>query len=340
MPPLNDLELHLPQLPTEEEWMKTISELGGRVKEAAIVRAKGYNLLADFQEPKASFERIGWLNSWAKTMTALESAISAFQYGSDWVLQTISRATFEWWLHILVIIEPIYDLIEIERSGHKVVVSDRAHQYAQRKTVERLRAYAAWCLWKDKIYFREHLHPKTLEAAWDPNPAKEILSDKEELEKYEMLFGRLESETDTNKLKQGRVEQERILKDKIRRIDQWLKDSQIEEWHDRILEVARKNKGAVSFFNLFDPSATIIKRLHKHGLRFTYTQYSASSMGLHGSTMEQFIHINDSVVTPKLQMNNKADETLFNGVISDCNRLFVLLGTINHFVLKNSELRI
>lgn len=340
MPSLNDLELHLPQLPTEEEWMKVINELAGREKEAAIVRAKGYNLLDDFYEPKASFERIGWLSSWAKTMTALESAVSAFQYGSDWVLQTISRSTFEWRLHILVIIEPIYDLIEIQKTGHKVVVLDKTHENSQRKTIERLRGYAAWCLWNDKNYFQEHLHPKTLEAAWDTNPAKKILSDKVELEKYEMLFGRLESETDSNKLKQGRAKQERILKDKIRRIDQWLKDSQIEEWNDKILEVARKNKGAVSFFSLFDLSATIIKRLHKHGLRFTYTQYSAGSMGLHGSTMEQFIHISDSVVTPKLQMDNKADETLFNGVISDCNWLFVLLGAINHFVLKNDKLRI
>ena len=196
MPSMNDLTLLLPQLPSEREWMKTISELEGRSKESATVRAKGYNLLADFQEPKASFERIGWLNSWAKAMTALESAISAFDYGSDWVLQTISRATFEWWLHILVIIEPMYDLIEIERSSHKVVVSGRTHEYAKRETVERLRAFAAWCLWKDKIHFSERLHPKTLEAAWDPNPAKEILSSKEALEKYEMLFGRLESETD------------------------------------------------------------------------------------------------------------------------------------------------
>jgi hypothetical protein len=340
MASINDLGLHLPQLPTDDEWMKVINELTGCEKDAAIVRAKGYNLLSDFQEPKASFERIGWLNFWSKTMTALESAISAFQYGSDWVLQTISRSTFEWRLHILAIIEPIYDLIEIEKSGLKVVVSDRTHEYAKKKAVDRLRGYAAWCLWKDKTYFREHLHPKTLAAAWDANPAKEILSDEEKLEKYEMLWGKLESETDTNKLNQGRVEQERILKDKIRRIAQWLKDSQIEEWYGRILEVARKNKGAVSFFNLFDQNDTIIKWLHKYGLRFTYTQYSASSMALHGSTMEQFINIVDSVVYPKIQVNKKSDKTLFNGIVSDCNWLFVMLGAINHFVLKNDELRI
>ena len=98
-------------------------------------------------------------------MTALESAVPAFQYGSDWVPQTISRSTFEWWLHILVIIEPIYDLIELQKANHKIIVLDKTHENAQRKTVERLRTYAAWCLWKDKIYFQEHLHPKTLKAA-------------------------------------------------------------------------------------------------------------------------------------------------------------------------------
>jgi hypothetical protein len=41
MTSLNDLELHLPKLPTEEEWSKAIRELEGRQKEAAIVRARG-----------------------------------------------------------------------------------------------------------------------------------------------------------------------------------------------------------------------------------------------------------------------------------------------------------
>jgi len=157
MPPLNDLELHLPQVPTEEEWNKAISELEGRIKEAAITRAKGYNLLADFQEPKATFERIGWLNLWVKAMVAIESAISAYQEGLDWVLQTTSRSTIEWNLHAFALIEPISDIIEleksIEKSKHKVIVSSRSREYSYRKTVERLRAYAAWCLWSDKVLY-------------------------------------------------------------------------------------------------------------------------------------------------------------------------------------------
>ena len=115
---LHDFELRLPQLPTEEEWINVINEHEGPTKEAVIVRARGYNLLTDFYEPKATFERIGWLNLWAKGVVALESAISAFQEGLDWVLQTASRSTFEWILHVYVLIEPIFDLIELEKSEH------------------------------------------------------------------------------------------------------------------------------------------------------------------------------------------------------------------------------
>ena len=340
MPPLNDFELHLPQLPTEEEWLNTISELEGLEKEAAIVRAKGYNLLSDFSEPRVTFERIGWLNLWSKAIVALESAISAFQEGLDWVLQTTSRSTFEWTLHAYVLIEPIFDLIELEKSEHKVVISSRSREYSHRITVERLRAYAAWCLWSDGVFYSDLLHPKTLENVWDPNPAKKILANEKDREGYERFFGTLEVETDEEKLNKSREEMEGIYRGKKARIDRWLQDPQLKSWSNKITQLSRTNKGAVSFFNIFDPDATVAKKLKKLDLRFGYVQYSKSSMALHGSSMEQFINIGNSVITPKLNMPNQGDETLFETVISDCNCLFVLLGMLNHFVLKNEKVRV
>lgn len=339
MASLNDLEIRLPQLPSEEEWMNAISELEGHEREAVIIRAKGYSLLNDFNEPKASYERLGWLNLWSKNMTALESAIKAYQNNSDWLLQTISRSTFEWWLHIITIIEPIHDLIKFEESNLKVAIMDSYRENTYKKTLDRLRAYAVWCLWNDRKYFQERVHPKTLTAAWDPDPAKEILSDEARLASYEQLYGKLESEIDENILKQGKEDQKRLLNEKISRIDQWLDDPQIEKWHKIILEIPRTNRGTVTFFDLFDPIDTVIKRLYKFGIRFTYTEYMASSMGLHGSTMKQFININDSGISLRLQMNNKADETLFRGIVSKCNQNIVLLGVVNHFILKNEKLR-
>jgi hypothetical protein len=62
-------------------------------------------------------------------------------------------------------------------------------------------------------------------------------------------------------------------------------------------------------------------------------------MGLHGSTIDQFLIIGNSIVAPKVQVAEQGDEDLLSAVVSYCNRLFVLLGVIDHFILKKPELR-
>ncbi len=334
MSPVNDFDLILPPIPSEAQWVAIINELHGCQKDAAILRAKGYNLLKEFEEPKATFERLGWLTLWSKTITALESAISAFQFGSDWILQTISRSTFEWVLHSLVILEPSADLISFEESSNfKVSVSKERQDDSNRETVNRLRAYAAWCLWADRDYYDECIHPKTLADGWSGNPAKDILADKESLQQYVNLFGTqvFEAETSEAKLLQGKRNMEKFYADKKERVARLLKDPQLKVWTDRLQDLQRRNKGSVSFFNLFDSEASVPKTLKKHGLRFAYMNYLKSSMALHGSTMEQFILFGDSSVSPRLEAIKQSDETLFKSIVADCNQIFVLLGAIDHF---------
>ncbi|MCD6334273.1 MAG: hypothetical protein J7M27_02955 [Candidatus Latescibacteria bacterium] len=339
---LGDYKLLLPQKIPKEEWSKSIEQLEGCAKEAAILQAKGYNLLEEIEESKATPERIGWLNLWAKTYTVLESAMSAFEYRSDFVLQVISRSTFEWGLHAHVLIEPITDLnadiSAIERKSHKKFrVTSRIHL---KQCVDRLRAYTAWCLWSDKVHYDAQMDPKKLRGVWDPSPAREILADKKRLEIYERLFGKLEVEVDEDKLKQGRAEMEYQCREKIDRIDQWLSDPDLKPWADKIKSLTKGNKRHVSFFALFDESPTTVwKRLQKHEISFAYSLYSISSMVLHGSTMEQFITIRDSDLAPKIKPDDSNAEKIFGEVIGDCNHIFVLLGAIDHFVLNRTELR-
>lgn len=343
MSSLNDFDLILPPILSEAQWVAIINELDGCQKEAAILRAKGYNLLKAFDESKATFERLGWLTLWSKTTTALESAISAFQFGSDWILQTISRSTFEWVLHSLVILEPSSDLISFEESSKfKVSVSKEKRDDSNRETVNRLRAYAAWCLWSDKDYYDECIHPKALADGWSGNPAKDILSDKESLQQYVNLFGTqvFEAETNEAKLLHEKKNMERFYAAKKERVARLLNEPQIKVWTDRLQNLQRRNKGSVSFFNLFDSEASVPKTLKKHGLRFAYMHYLKGSMALHGSTMEQFILFEDSSVSPRNEtIKHNNDETLFQSIIADCNQIFVLLGSIDHFYLKRPELR-
>lgn len=62
-------------------------------------------------------------------------------------------------------------------------------------------------------------------------------------------------------------------------------------------------------------------------------------MALHGSTIEQFMFIGDSIIAPKVQTGNQVDENLLEAVIFNCNHTLVALAIIDHLILKKPELR-
>jgi hypothetical protein len=178
---LTDYNLIFPQLPEEDESLQEILKQGGVKKESAVVLAKAFNLIKDINETKATTERIGWLNLWSKAVVAMKSAISSFETNSDFSLQTISRATFEWFLHALIIAEPIFDQYKNQSQNNKIHIS----KYAHRETVKRLRAYTAWCLWCDLLHNKDLIRRKALTEIWNPEPAKQILENKENLKFHE-----------------------------------------------------------------------------------------------------------------------------------------------------------
>ncbi len=331
---LSDYNLVLPQIPSHEEWIEYIESVEGQERDISILRAKGYNLLADFNETSATYESLGWLSLWAKVMAALESIIPALHSGSNLILQSLSRATFEWMQHQLAITDPIHDLIQNMQINKQVIMSD----YLYRSVIDRLRGYAAWCLWSDRKFYQELIHPHTQNDIWDSKPAREILDDGEKLRRYEELYGPLNSETDEKILRQGRTKMERKYREKIRRIDQWLGDTKIEHWCKKLLEMKRNGK-PLTLFGLFGDDNTIRKRLPKHGLKFAYTNYSESSMALHGSSIEQFMFIDDSSIAPKIQVDNQVEENLLETVIFNCNHMIVALAMIDQYILRKSELR-
>jgi len=341
---LSDYDLILPQIPSEEEWHRaiahTIESLEGLSKDAATVRIRGLSLLREVNEAKATPERVGWLNLWAKAFAALESANHAFEYQSELVLQMISRCTFEWFLHVQCLFDPTINLYSIGKLSDKVVTLERSLQHELRETVvDRLRAYTAWCLWSDKVYYKEIIHPKTLEGAWDPGPAREILADENRLEMHERFLGPLNIETDEMKLNESKKEMETIYDKKIKLIDKLLSDQYLKNWKDKIEKVSeqykKEKRGNPSFFSLFSSKdISIPKRLQKYGLRFGYSTYLSGSMTLHGATMEQFMMIGTSAIGPKVKTNESDIERYFANIVSECNHIFVLLSAINHFALK------
>ncbi|MDD3847148.1 MAG: hypothetical protein PHC90_12435 [Syntrophorhabdaceae bacterium] len=248
---LSDFNLVLPQVPSENEWIEYIESTEGRERDISTLRAKGYNLLADLNERHATYERVGWLSLWAKVMAALESMIPALQSGSDLILESLSRATFEWLQHQLAITDPIHDLLENRRTHKEIVMTE----YAYRSVVDRLRAYTAWCLWSDKNYYQELIDPRTQKNIWDSGPAREILQNAKKLQSYERFYGPLDSEIDENKLRQGRRNMEALYREKIRRIEDWLGDTKVKHWSNKLKDNYRSRQ--FSFFSLFGEDSKI-----------------------------------------------------------------------------------
>jgi mutator protein MutT len=103
------------------------------------------------------------------------------------------------------------------------------------------------------------------------------------------------------------------------------------------LLVYRTYWDTLPFFKLFDSS--INKILKKFEVGFAYSTYSEGSMLLHGSTMEQFIHIGDSIVAPKIIPQKDFIESEFQSIIERCRMIFVYLAAIEQYILKKPELR-
>jgi hypothetical protein len=128
--------------------------------------------------------------------------------------------------------------------------------------------------------------------------------------------------------------------DKIKQIDEWMADPRLRKWANAIDHASRNNIVGVPFFVLFDRSDTSIpKRLLKEGMRFCYPSYILSSIASHGSSMDEFIQIQDNTIKPLLTGDEEQINTLAPEVIFRCQHIFTILHTLNNEMVKNPQTR-
>ena len=298
MPYLSDYRLVIPSI-WEQDWEEALNSSQGIEHELILAQAKGAHLLRAINESQSSSERLGWLCLWSKAFAALEVVASALSNDAKLALQLTARNVFELSLHVHVVVDPVLHLYSMTQSSAKVTISRRSKEWVHRQTIDRLRAYTAWCLWHDRAYYQEMLDPRTLTGIWNAEPAKSIKSDKKALEQYEHLFGKLAAEVDEKKLRAQRAAMQEMLAFKVKRIEEWLEDPQLRPWKSKLEEAAKETRGSIPFFYLFDKAdKSVPSRLRKIGLRFGYYSHMLSSNVSHGSSMEYFVHIGDDTVIP------------------------------------------
>ena len=163
---LDEYKLSIPAV-SLKNWHAAVEAASGLMKDVLSVQTTGLELLGRVKENKGSTERIGWLNMWAKVFAALQAVMSAINYQSKLVLLMAQRNSFELMLQAHTIVDPIRKLSD---GPTKTSQPEDAQEYAFRSSVDRLRAYTAWCLWHDKAYFKEVLNPKSMRDIWDIEP--------------------------------------------------------------------------------------------------------------------------------------------------------------------------
>jgi hypothetical protein len=215
---------------------------------------------------------MAWMSFWARSYAISSAVWAALEHESRMMLTVLERMSSETDLQIRLITEPLLE------GGYK-------NEDGWQETMNRLRAYSAWCLWSEKKLLEEMTDPRTLRKAYDTRTAREVLSDPE-LRKFFEEFHCGGREVYRTAQEGERVEAEAVMKKQLRSIMDLLEDPTLASWTNR-LAGSRYN---TSFWGMFDEETqTVCARLSELGLRFGYASYMQGSMAIHGGSVNEFL---------------------------------------------------
>ena len=324
---LERMTLGIPPL-WEKDWGGAIRDATGVEERILKIQARAANLLRRVNDQTVTFARLGWLNMWTKAFASLDGSLCALPKNSLYLLRMLARASFEQTLHALAIMEPILGL-SCGSGDTREKISPERQRDGELESIKRLEAYTAWCIWNDQILYEQIIEPETLDAIWDPDPAKQIARDLKSLKAYEAIYGQLKIDIDERELKKGRLLQQDEGHHRLHRNNMWLDHPSLRSWHNKLQKYANKKNKSVTFFTLVGEAKRGVKKaLTDFDLSLGYPVYSEGSMAIHGSSLDQFLHFGDESVIPLFvgatdQVSAKAEE-----VGDNCNKVIVTLNIL------------
>lgn len=331
---LKRLTFDIPNL-WDRNWSEAIESEEEPKKTILLIQRRAVLILKNIENFQMTFARIAWLNIWSKTFSALDGTLCALAKDSIYLLRILTRTTFELELHLRMIMEPVLDPYD-ERKGSVLAQSKKEQEVA---STSRLEGYACWCIWCDRIHYKNILKQDTLNAVWDPGPVFKILSDSDALLVHEATFGKLDVEKNEWELKKGRLIQQDVGYHRIHRLEAWLNHPVLVSWHEKLKTLAgREEKNFVTFFSLVGKDKMgVPKGLEYLELAFVYPVYNEGSLAIHGSTLDQFLHIGETTIIPLVigQPNELSSVAWQIGQM--CNRIIVGLSLLQAHVWANDS---
>ena len=141
-------------------------------------------------------------------------------------------------------------------------------------------------------------------------------------------------------LREGSRNVRKYYTERIRQIDEWIADPKLAKWAAAVNQASRNNIVGVPFFILFERAdVSIPKRLLREGIRFTYSNYILSSMASHGSSMEEYVQIENNTIKPQLSGDKEQINILAPEVIVRCRHMFTILDILDSEMRKKPEIR-
>lgn len=292
-------ELEIPEV-WGDSWSEEYAEaIEGVDRDIVLAQGRGAHMLRDIRDRTFSFTRLAWLCLWSRTYWTLDTARIALHTSSEYTLEVLARLSFELWLHVEAV--------------------------AEQSSADRLRAYAAWCISSDIRFQEEMVSPGTLDAIWNPEPARSIFENKRQLAAYERLFGSITLDVDENRLRRGRFRQQDQEQHRLHRLKSWLAHPELAPWKLRLEQILPKQKQP-TFFQILDESERSVRsRLRSKDRLFMYLAYSKGSLFVHGSTIEQFLSLSGECVGPRRLNDREECEAVADMVRGQCNSAFVIL---------------
>lgn len=309
----------------EKDWEVEVLQETGLKKKILQIQYNVLHLTKSIKDNSASFERLAWFNIWTREYHLLNSTFIAYENDSEFLLEILDRLAFELELHCMTIMNPL------NIWNEKLIrFDDEKRQEINKLIIDRLRAYTAWCLWNDLYLLRDLTHENTLKGIWDPRPARGVMENPEEYDKYKQYFGEIDIETGEKDVQLGLLKQRTTEKNNMKRVERWLNHNDLIIWKTKIEKLSGSNKQTPSFFSLFDESErSICQRLKSMKMRFGYVKYIQSSLLIHGSSMRTNIMFDGKENTFNLNLM-KSKESIKILAKSICSACMVILMSLKY----------
>ncbi len=282
--PFSELQFEFPNA-WDQDWEELADGWEGTKGELIRTLGKGASTLKIAATWQVSPERLAWLVLWTRNWTQAKAAIAALDGKSTFLLELIWRSAFELNLQISAILNPKapgiwpkseFTITEIEEIS------------------ERLRAYLAWALDSDRRYLSGMLRRDTMDKVFNAEEEYDEVADEKLQPLTQALWGDFKRPVVGHEAAEEKKKARSYIFGRRNRIVGLLDDSRLQKWRNLI----ERDRPRTFFAMLCKFDSSITNRLKAMDMEIGKSLYEHPSGLLHGSSVEGFLKLSDTLVVP------------------------------------------